>query len=491
MTVDRSAHAPTATPIDGAARFSGSRVHRVEDARLLGGRGTFVDDVRRPGMLHASFVRSPLARARIRSIDTSAARALPGVHAVFVAADLVPAYAATVPDDAAITDTPWAPLAEGDVRFVGEAVAMVVARDPYVAEDAAELVVVDYEPLAPLVDYREAEGAETLVHPSHGSNVAGVLRGGAEDLEPVFAAAAHVVEATIFQQAYCAVPMETRGLVVEYAGTTGELTVHTATQSPHEVRAACSRVVGLPEHRIRVIMRDTGGGFGQKLYARQEEMSVMLAAMQLPAPLKWVEDRRENLMAAGQSRHEHGTARMAFDGDGTIQAVDLRFVSDCGACPTPTPMSSIGLLGPLFPGPYRVPLASFDCRSVFTNTEGRTSYRGPWQFESLAREMLLDIAARELGMDPVELRRRNVLRQDDLPYTNPNGMVFDRISPLETLEDALGILDYDAFRREQAERARPVGTSVSARPRSWSRRRRASVATAPRARPSASSPPGR
>ncbi len=309
MTVDRSAPAPTATPIDGAARFSGSRVHRVEDARLLGGRGTFVDDVRRPGMLHASFVRSPLARARIRSVDTSAAREVPGVHAVFVAADLVPAYAAAVPDDAAITDTPWAPLAERDVRFVGEAIAMVVARDPYVAEDAAELVVVDYEPLTPLVDYREAEGAETLVHPSHGSNVAGVLRGGVEDLEPVFAAAAHVVEATIFQQAYCAVPMETRGLVVEYVGTTGELSVHTATQSPHEVRAACSRVVGLPEHRIRVIMRDTGGGFGQKLYARQEETCVMLAAMQLPAPLKWVEDRRENLMAAGQSRHEHGTAR--------------------------------------------------------------------------------------------------------------------------------------------------------------------------------------
>jgi len=451
----------------GAARYAGTRVNRVEDARLLTGHGTYVDDITLPGMLHACFVRSPFARAAIRGIDTSAARALPGVHAVFTAADLNPdakeQWHTSV--GRASAETPRPPLADDEVRFVGDPVALVVAESLYLAEDAAELVDVDYEPLPAVVDYLDAEVAEELVHQGHGSNVIGDLAGlPASKLDDVFAAAAHVVGETVFQQAYAPVPMEGRGLVVDHSRATGELTIYSATQAPHEVRLFCSRLLGIAEHRIRVVMRDTGGGFGQKIMVQRDEMCVMLAAPKLGAPVKWVEDRRENLLAAGQSRHEHADVRMAFDAEGTIEAVGIDFVADCGAYPTPWPVGTAAAVGMLFPGPYRVPRASFRTKAIYTNTQGRAAYRGPWQFESLAREVVLDVAARQMGMDPVELRRRNLLRADELPYANPNGMTYDSISPLETFEQALTMLDYEAFRAEQAEaraRGRYLGVGIS------------------------------
>jgi carbon-monoxide dehydrogenase large subunit len=245
-------------------------------------------------------------------------------------------------------------------------------------------------------------------------------------------------------------------MVVDYSHSTGELTIYAATQSPHEIRLFCARLLGMPEHRIRVIVRDTGGGFGQKVLVQRDEMCIMLAASKVGAALKWVEDRRENLLAAGKSRQEHGTATMAFDAEGKIAAAHIDFVQDCGAYPTPWPVFTAAAVGVLFPGPYRVPCAGFAAKSIYTNTVGRAAYRGPWQFESLAREVVFDIAARRMGIDPAELRRRNLLRREDLPYTNPNGMTYDAISPLETLEQALAILDYDAFRASQ-EAARASG----------------------------------
>jgi carbon-monoxide dehydrogenase large subunit len=272
----------------------------------------------------------------------------------------------------------------------------------------------------------------------------------------VFDGSAHVVTETIFQQACTAAPMEGRGLIVDYSLASGDLTIYAATQAPHEVRLFCARLLGVPEHRIRVIARDTGGGFGQKVMVQREEMCLMLAAAKVGAPLKWVEERRENLVSAGQSRHEHGRATMAFDADARLTAAYLDFVQDCGAYPTPWPVNTAAAAGMLFPGPYRVPIAGFTAKTIYTNTVGRTAYRGPWQFESLAREVLLDIAARQIGIDPIELRRRNLLHRDELPYPNPNGMAYDSISPLETFEQALSILDYDEFRVRQAE-ARSAG----------------------------------
>jgi carbon-monoxide dehydrogenase large subunit len=444
----------------GAARYAGARVSRVEDPRLLTGKGVFVDDISLPGMLHACFVRSPFPRAAIRGIDTSAARALPGVRAVFTAADLnvdvkEQWHSSLGP---ASPETPRPPLAEDEARFAGDPVALVIAGSRYIAEDGADLVNVDYERLAPVVDYMSAEQEGVpLVHQGHGSNLIGAMAGlPASALEDVFTSAAHVVNETIVQQAYAAVPMETRGIVVDYSATTGELTIYAGTQSPHEVRLFCSRLLGIPENLIRVVMRDTGGGFGQKIMVQRDEMCLMLVARRVAAPVKWIEDRRENLLAAGQSRHEQAAVKMAFDPEGVIQGAQIDFVSDCGAYPTPWPVGTASVVGAMFPGPYRVPCASFTSKAIYTNTVGRTPYRGPWQFESVAREVLLDIAARQMGIDPAELRRRNLLRHDELPYTSANGMVFDNISPLETFEQTLEMLDYEAFRLEQ-ETARQAG----------------------------------
>jgi len=448
-----------------AGRYAGARVKRLEDPRLLTGHGTYVDDISLPGMLHACFVRSPFPRAAIGVIDTSAAVAVPGVRAVFTAADLSPdvheqwhtAIGAQSPE------TPRPPLAEDEVRFAGDPVALVVAESRYVAEDAADLVDVDYEPLPAVVDYLAAAEATDLVHDAHGSNVVAELAGPPAS-DDVYASAAHVVDETIFQQRYTAVPMEGRGLIVAPSPVTGELTIYAATQVPHEIRLFCSRLLGIPEHRVRVIARDTGGGFGQKVMVQRDEMAIMLAAPKVGAPLKWVEDRRENLLAAGSSRHEHADVAMAFDADATIRAARIAFEQDCGAYPTPWPMMAAAAVGVFFPGPYRVPEASFATKTIYTNTVGRTAYRGPWQFETLAREVLLDIAARRIGIDPAELRRRNLLSQGDLPYRNPNGMTYDSITPLETFEETLAALDYDAFRAEQSrarEQGRYLGVGMS------------------------------
>ncbi|HTR71633.1 MAG TPA: xanthine dehydrogenase family protein molybdopterin-binding subunit [Mycobacteriales bacterium] len=450
----------------GAARYAGARISRVEDARLLTGRGVFTDDISLPGMLHAYFVRSPFPRARINSIDTSAARALRGVHAVFTAADLNPGmkeqWHTSIGKDS--PETPRPPLAEDEVRFVGDPVVLVVAESRYLAEDAAELVDIDYDPLPAVVDYKDADDPNVLVHSAHGSNVIATIAGlPAEALADTYAEAAHVVEATIHQQGYAPVPMEGRGLVVDYSPT-GDLTIYAATQSAHEVRMFCARLLGVPEHRIRVVMRDTGGGFGQKILVQRDEMCLMLAGPKLGVPVKWVEDRQENLLAAGKAREEHATVKMAFDADAAIQAAQIDYVNDCGAYPTPWPAGTTAVVGMLFPGPYRVPQASFTTTAMYSNKPGRSAYRGPWQFETLAREMLLDISARAIGIDPLELRRRNVLRADELPYANPNGMPYDNITPSETLEQAVAMLDYEAFRAEQAkarEQGRHLGVGIS------------------------------
>jgi carbon-monoxide dehydrogenase large subunit len=439
-------------------RYAGNRVLRVEDARLLTGRGTFVDDVQRPRLLHACFVRSPFARARIVEIDTTDARALPGVHEVFVASDLNPALQELwYTGQGRRNTTPLPPLAEGEVRYVGDPVALVIAESRYVAEDAADLVVVDCDPLPAVIDLTTATDTDQLVHESYERNIVGELAGGStEAVDEAVAGAAHVVRETIHQQAYAAVPIETRGLVVEWDPAGEELTIWASTQSPHEMRSVCARVLGLPEARIRVIARDTGGGFGQKVVPSREDVCLVLAARKVPGAIKWIEDRRENLLAGGQARHSIAEVAMSFDAEGTLLSAQIDHTEDVGAYPIPFPVNTGASVGMIFPGPYRVPTGAFTHRSVFTNTVGRTAYRGPWQFESVAREVLLDISARQMGIDPIELRRRNILHADDMPYFNPCGMPYDEVAPAETLEQAMEILDYDGFRREQAE-ARAAG----------------------------------
>ena len=448
------------------SRYAGTRVARIEDTRLLTGHGSFVDDITRPGMLHVCFVRSPFARAKINSIDTTAALALPGVHAVFTAQDLNPdvkeAWHAVTGKD--VADTPRPPLADGEVKFVGDPIALVIAENRYIAEDAVDLVDVDYEPLPAIADFRNAVNSDVVVHDAYPDNVAGGMAGMPPD-EEIFANAAYVVSENIYQQTYVPVPIETRGMVIEWIASSGELTMWASTQTPHELRAFCARLLGIPAHNVRVIMRDTGGGFGQKVVPMREDMCLMLAARKVPAALKWIEDRRENLMSAGQARHVDGTARMAFDEDGIILAADIDFVQDVGAYPTPYPVLTTAAIGMFFPGPYRVPKASFSYKTVFSNTVGLHAYRGPWQYETLAREIILDVAARKIGIDPLELRRRNILRGDEMPYFNPNGMPYDHVAPSDTVEQAVKILDHDGFRKEQQEalaQGRYIGLGYSA-----------------------------
>jgi aerobic carbon-monoxide dehydrogenase large subunit len=274
-----------------------------------------------------------------------------------------------------------------------------------------------------------------------------------------------VASANVYQQIYAPVPIETRGMVVEWTASSGELTVWASTQTPHELRAFCARLLGIPAQNVRVIMRDTGGGFGQKVVPMREDMCIMLAARKVPAALKWIEDRRENLMSAGQARHVDGAARMAFDDDGKILAADIDFVQDVGAYPTPYPVLTTAAIGMFFPGPYRVPKASFNYKTVFSNTAGLAAYRGPWQYETLTREILLDVAARKMNVDPVDLRRKNLLRRDEMPYFNPNGMPYDHVAPIETFEQAVKLLDHEGFRREQRdalEQGRYIGLGFSA-----------------------------
>ncbi|MFN8025378.1 MAG: xanthine dehydrogenase family protein molybdopterin-binding subunit [Acidimicrobiia bacterium] len=413
----------------------------------------YVDDIVRLGCCTRKLRAEPVPAFRIDRADVSAALAAPGVRAVFTGADLnhlVQELWYTGMGPQAPT-TPLPPLALEEVRFAGDPVALVIAENRYLAEDAAELVEVDYTELPAVVDYEHAADTGELVFGEYPDNLVGRMKGGNRDAVQEALAGAHlVVEEDVFEQMYAAVPMETRGLVCEWTASTGDMTIWAATQGPNEVRSVCARVTGLPEHRIRVIMRDTGGGFGQKVVPGREEVAVMLAARLVPGPVKWIEDRRENLLAAGQARHELAHSTFGFAEDGTLLAASIDHVQDCGAYPFPWPVGTGSAVGMIFPGPYRIPAASFTHRSIFTNTAGRTAYRGPWAFESMAREVVLDVAARRLGLDPVELRRRNMLSADELPYSNGCGMPYANMSPRETFEHALEILDYDTFRAEQA-----------------------------------------
>ncbi|MGE0386039.1 MAG: xanthine dehydrogenase family protein molybdopterin-binding subunit [Gammaproteobacteria bacterium] len=442
------------------ARFMGQRVLRREDLRLLTGQGQFVDDIVLPGMLHATFVRSTVARARIAGIDIQAARALPGVHAIFTAADLSrhvkaqPYMHSNAPGAAQVLHLP---LADQDVRFVGDPVVLVIATDRYIAEDAAELVVVDYEPEDPVVDFLTARDAPP-VHAEIGTNV-GLEFATPDDpgLEKAFAGAAHVITETFSQQRHACVPMETRGVVASWSA--GEMTVHLSTQIAHMARRYIGLAVGLGDHQLRVIARDVGGGFGLKAHVDREEIGVIAAAKLLKVPVKWIEDRVEHLTVAGHARQETVTCRMGFDAQGRIVAAHFDHKDDVGSFPLVSP-GGIGMMAAMyFTGPYRVPRYGFRAASYFTNTAGRCAYRGPWMTESLIRESMMEIAARQMGMDPFELRRRNVITAAEQPFTTPTGLTFYAVTPAESMEQALKMLDLDAFRAMQAQ-ARAEGRLV-------------------------------
>jgi aerobic carbon-monoxide dehydrogenase large subunit len=447
----------------GAARYIGKRMPRKEDPRLLTGRGQFVDDIAPPGMLHVAFVRSPIARGKIVSIDMQSARALPGVHAIFTAKDLARFKVDMLsfyltPPTIAIT-----PLADGSVTYVGDPVALVIADTRYIAEDAANLVVVEYEEEEPIVTIADAKRGP-VVHPGADSNIAAEM--GAEEIDEELAAlienAPHVVTHTVTHQRISQSPMETRGVVATRDGPE-ELTLYITCQSPHMVARWVSLALGLPQTAIRVIAKDVGGAFGLKNHPWKEETSVILAALLFGRPLKWIEDRFENLTASNQAREQEMTLRFALNAEGRLIASQGDYGVNNGAYPQGAD-SNIAVHMFMWAA-YKMPAYSFLTRGWYTNTVGLAAYRGPWAMESLIRETGLDIAARRIGMDPIELRRRNLVSLADQPRTTPLGIPLDDITPAECLEALLKTIDVAAFRAEQAaarKQGRYLGLGIAA-----------------------------
>lgn len=451
-----------------AGRFMGQAVARSEDPRLLAGHGRYIADVVLPGASEAAFLRSDVARGRIKGLDIASARSAPGVRAVFTAAELNPLVHETSLT-ALGQGAPYPPkycLAENDVRYVGDPIAIVLAANRYLAEDAVDLIDVDIEPQAAVIDVDAArDGNSDLVHPEIGTNTPQVIPAfGDPELEQAFANAAHVVQDTVVMHRYVQVPMECRGIIADWDPYSDELTVWSSTQSVHEVRGFLAGLLGINANQIRVLQPDVGGGFGLKTMLGRDEWAVVLAARLLGRPVRWIEDRRENLVAAAHARDEKMDLSMALDGDGAISAIRGDYIENIGAY---QPMGSGGMgafVAPFLSNAYKIPKVGFASQAVYTNTCGKTAYRGPFLMYAVGIEQLMDTAARQIGVDPLDLRRRNVVRAEDLPYTLPSMLCFDAITPAETLDQAASMIDYDGFRAEQAvarSNGRYLGIGIS------------------------------
>lgn len=465
--------AATPTPevlAEGAlgVRYVGAPVKRVEDGRLLRGAGRYVADITLPHMFHVAFLRSPHAHARIQRLDVSAAEAMPGVERVLSASDLTGQVKPIRPysrlKDYKTTELP--PLAREKVRYVGECVAIVVARDRYVAEDAAERIEVDYEPLAPVVDAEAALRRETAVlHEEWPDNILSVREFNAGDVDGAFDAAAHVFTQRFTTQRHTAVPMETRGAVASFSADA--LTLWTSTQIPHLVRTALGEFLDIPEPQVRVVAPDVGGGFGIKGHLFAEEVALCAASRMLAAPLKWIEDRRENLLSSIHAREHIYDIEVAVDEQGAILGLRARIVVDVGAYhvwPWTGAMEPL-MAGGFLPGPYRINNYHAETYGIATNKCPVGPYRGVARPASTyAMEGAVDLVARNLGLDPAEVRRRNLLTPDEFPYVSASRLVYDSGNYPACLDTALERIDYASLRRRQIElrrRGRYLGVGLA------------------------------
>jgi carbon-monoxide dehydrogenase large subunit len=436
------------------SRLVGARVPRVEDARLLRGRGTFVDDLQPIGLRHAAFVRSPFAHARILGVDPSAARALPGIDLVLTAGDLdgvVGVMQGAGPDG---LHTPaFAPLATDRVRFVGDPVALVVAAKRALAEDACELVDVTYEPLPAVVDVDAALTPGTpALFDDVGHNLMFEGRWTYGDPDARFADAARTGRWRFAQHRQCNAPLEGRAGLVDHDLDTGDLVYHAAHQNPHALRLHVADLLGIPAHRFHVRTDDVGGSFGQKAYVSREDVAVCAAGTMVGRPVKWVEDRIENLQAAGQAREERFDVEAAYDEDGRVHAVRVDMVYDQGAYQLTTLPPTIfpTIVRVLFPGAYRLRDLEFRIRVVATNKATYVAYRGPWEAETFVRERMLDEIAADVGLAPEVVRDRNLLTPAELPTRLVTDVSFEHVTARQTLERALSLADLDGFRRRRA-----------------------------------------
>ena len=412
----------------------GRPVRRLEDARRVRGEGTYVDDVHVPGMLHATVVRSPMAHARVGGLDTSAARSVPGVEAILGAAELGeelrPIPVRLVPDERLLRYLQH-PLATRRVRYVGEPVALVVARSRAAAEDAAERVEVDLEPLPAVTDAGSPPPAALFDHTP--DNLASLIEEGFGDLDTAFARADRVVRLSFRTGRHSAVPMETRGLVAVpdpgAARGRGRLTIWGPTKVTHFNRGVLAAMLGWPEHRIRLVEPDVGGGFGARGEFYPEDFLVPCAALRLGRPVKWIEDRVEHLSAINHSREQRYELALALDADGRFLGLRAEMTNDMGAYLRTHGTVVPGLSAGLLPGPYEIEAYRCRVRCVLTNKTPTGTYRAPGRFEcNAARERLIDRAARMTGLGPVELRMRNLIRPEQMPYARGTTILGEDVS---------------------------------------------------------------
>jgi carbon-monoxide dehydrogenase large subunit len=427
---------------------------RKEDARLITGQTNWTDNITLPGLVHVAFVRSPYAHARIASVDLTAARAAPGVFAAYSGADFAAEQGSLpcawpVTPDIVIPDHP--PMAVDTVRYGGEIVACVVARDRYSAVDAAELVDVTYEALEPVLDMEEAlkEGS-VQVHEAGNKSFTWTLVNG--DLDAAFRDAPVVIGRVYRQQRLIPSAMEPRAVVCAPVGD--EYTMWTSTQIPHVLRVMLALVTGIPEHKLRVIAPDVGGGFGSKLQVTAEEVLALLLARKLGRPVKWTETRSEGNVAVHHGRDQIQKLRLAATTEGRILALDVDLLADMGAyLMLVTP--GVPLLGAfMFNAIYKMDAYRFNCTGVFTTKTPTDAYRGAGRPEATyAIEHLMDDLAAELGIDPLELRERNWIKHEEFPYTTISGLTYDSGNYEAATAAARELFHYDQLRKEQSERS--------------------------------------
>jgi aerobic carbon-monoxide dehydrogenase large subunit len=431
---------------------------RKEDARLIRGLGTFVDDIVLPGMLHGAVLRSPLAHAKIVSIDATAARAHPRVEAVITGEDLAERGLAWMPT---LSGDVQSVLATDKVRFQGQEVAFVVAQDRYAARDALELILVEYEPLAPVIDARTALDRGTPVvrddlAGKHDNRIFDWEAGDKAATDAVFGRADVVVGCDMVYPRSHPAPLETCGIVAEIDAVSGKLTIWSTTQAPHAHRTMYAMVTGLAEHKIRVVSPDIGGGFGNKVPIYPGYLCAVAAAMITGRPVKWVEDRSENLMSTAFARDYHMHGEIAASADGKILAVRASVLADHGAFnATAQPSKFPAGFFHIFTGSYDLEAAYCEVTGVYTTkAPGGVAYSCSFRITEAVYlvERLVDLLARELGLDPAQLRMRNLLRPEQFPYTCPTGWQYDSGDYPRALSLAMEIAGYDELRREQAER---------------------------------------
>ncbi|HET9090846.1 MAG TPA: molybdopterin cofactor-binding domain-containing protein, partial [Acidimicrobiales bacterium] len=443
------------------------RMLRKEDARFLRGQGHYIDDVQLPGMLHAAILRSSYAHARIKGIDTSAAEAHPKVKAVITGATLEGLKLAWMPT---LSGDVQSVLATDKVRFQGQEVAFVIAEDEYSARDALELIEVDYEPLPAVVDARKAldPDAPVIRDDLEGRTDNRIYDWEAGDkaaCDEVFANAEVVVAEDMLYPRVHPAPMETCGSVAHMDKVTGKLTVWTTTQAPHAHRTLYAIVAGLPEHKIQIISPDIGGGFGNKVGIYPGYVCAVVGSIVTGAPVKWIEDRSENLMSTSFARDYHMHGEIAATREGKILGLRVDVLADHGAFngvaqPTKYPAGFFHI----FTGSYDYPAAHCHVRAVYTNkAPGGVAYACSFRITEAVYlvERMVNCLADELGIDPAELRMKNLLRPEQFPYTTPTGWEYDSGNYPAALDEAMRIAGYEELRREQAERrANPDGAPL-------------------------------